>query len=141
MKIFKYLDNFMKSARTENGYGIFYGIMHAIELAKSMSDMQIKKYKKHGIVPAAFFIWLCKAGIVNESMGIPYGGASKQEFLKIFKQNYIQPSCGKVPANNSSSSSNSIKISKWDTIMLWSVNQSYLWEEAELYGNYKNRAT
>lgn len=140
MKIFKYLSEFIQSAQTQTGYGKFYKNVHALELAKGMSKMQIKKYKKYKIVPAAFFIWLRDAGIVKASMEIPYGGASKQEFIKIFKQNYIQPSCGKVPANISSSPSNSIKMSKWDTIILWSVNQSYLWEEAELYGNYKNRA-
>jgi len=90
VKIFKWINDFVESARTENGYGKFYRNINAIVLANSLSDMQIKKYKRYGIVPAAFFMWLRESGIVKSTMEIPYGGASKQEFLKIFKQNYIQ---------------------------------------------------
>ena len=45
MKIYKYLNDFVASAQTENGYGKFYRNIHAIVLANSMSKMQIKKYK------------------------------------------------------------------------------------------------
>jgi hypothetical protein len=139
MKIFKYLNDFIQSAQTETGYGKFYKNVHAIELAKGMSKTQIKKYKKHKIVPAAFFIWLREAGIVKASIEIPYGGATKTEFLKIFKNNYVQPDYINFPENKGSSP-NDTRISKWDTIMLSSVSQYFLWEKLELYGNYKNRA-
>jgi len=140
MKIFKYLNDFVDSAQTENGYGKFYRNIHAIVLANSMSKMQIKKYRKHKIVPAAFFIWLRESGNVKSTMEIPNGGAPKQEFIKIFKQNYVQPNSGMPPTENATASSNGIKISKWDTIMLWSIGQSRSWESIELYCNYKNRA-
>lgn len=140
MKIDKYLNDFMKSVGTENGYGKFYRNTHAVMLANSMSKMQIKKYRKHGVVPAAFFIWLRESGIVKSTMEIPNGGAPKQEFIKIFEQNYVKPNSGMAPIKNDSSPSSSIKISKWDISMLFPDRQSHLWERLELYGNYKNRA-
>ena len=77
---------------------------------------------------------------MKSTMEIPNGGAPKQEFIKIFKQNYVQPNSGMPPTENATASSNGIKISKWDTIMLWSIGQSRSWESIELYCNYKNRA-
>jgi len=90
MKIFRDLDDFIQSARTDDGYGTFYRNIHATVLAKSLSRMQIKKYKKHGIVPVAFFIFLKEAGIIRPTIILPKGGTSKEEFEKIYKQNHIQ---------------------------------------------------
>jgi len=89
MIILQYIDHFVKSATTTDGYGVFYKDIHATELAKGLSKMQFKKYKRYGIVPAAFFIWLREASIVKSSMKIPRGGTSKDDFLKILAQNYV----------------------------------------------------
>ena len=90
MKISKWINDFVESARTKNGYGKFYRNIHAIVLAQSMSKMQIKKFKKHGIVPVAFFIFLREAGIIKPTIKVSQGGTSKDEFERILKQNHIQ---------------------------------------------------
>jgi hypothetical protein len=90
MKIVTCIDHFIKSARIPDGFGMFYKNIHATELAKSMSNLQIKKCTRHGIVPAAFFIWLREAGIVKSTMQIPHGGAPVKDFLEIFKKYHIQ---------------------------------------------------
>ena len=89
MKILTCVDHFIRSARTADGYGMFYKDIHATELAKTMSNIQIKKYRRHGIVPAAIFIWLREAGIVNSTMQVPHGGAPVQDFLALFKKYHV----------------------------------------------------
>jgi len=84
------IDHFIQSARTPDGYGMFYKNNHATELAKTMSNLQIKKYKRHGIIPAAVFMWLREAGIVKSTIQVPHGGAPVQEFLEFFKKNHVQ---------------------------------------------------
>ena len=90
MTITKCIDHFIKSARTPDGFGMFYKNIHATELAKTMSGLQIKKYKRHGIIPAAIFIWLREAGIVKSTMLVPHGGAPVKDFLEIFKKYRVQ---------------------------------------------------
>lgn len=90
MKIMKCIDHFMKSARTPNGFGIFYKNIHVTELAKGMSKIQIQKYKRYGVIPAAFFIWIREAGIVKSTMQVPHGGAPLCDFLKIFEKYHVQ---------------------------------------------------
>jgi predicted acetyltransferase len=90
MTITKCIDHFIKSAQTPDGFGMFYKNIHVTELAKTMSGLQIKKYKRHGIVPAAIFIWLREAGVVNSTMQVPHGGAPVQDFLALFKKYRVQ---------------------------------------------------
>jgi hypothetical protein len=88
--LFQYINDFVESANTIDGYGIFYKNVRATVLAQGMSKTQVKKYRNHKIVPAAFFIFLREAGIIKPTVKVSQGGTSKDEFERILKQNHIQ---------------------------------------------------
>ena len=53
--------------------------------------------------------------------------------------------CEKTPAKIQSAAPKSFKLTKKDTVNLWSyfkpVSQQHQWEKLELYGNYKNNSS
>lgn len=90
----KLVADFVDSARTENGFGYFYGNTLAVQLAKKLSKNQLKRYYRYEIIPAAFFLWLREASIVKKSMEIPKGGATMEETIRILGKYYIQTEQG-----------------------------------------------
>jgi len=60
------IEHFVRSARTEEGYGFFEGDAEAVELARSMGKGQIRKYYRHGLVPGAFVRYLKRIEVIPE---------------------------------------------------------------------------
>lgn len=87
--LLKLVADFVESAVHPKGYGYFEGNYEAINLAKSLSEQQKKKFKRYGTIPSAFFIWMREAGIVLSTMPIPKGGTTAEELMKILERNFI----------------------------------------------------
>lgn len=79
------VEDFIKS-ESGAGCGIFIKNVHAIRIARGLTKMQKKKFKRHGIVPAAFLICLRDMGVVRNDVPIPRGGASIRTVNTIVKE-------------------------------------------------------
>lgn len=67
----KIVSDFIKSANRMNGFGYFEGDMNAVRSAQSISRIQKRKYKRYGIIPAAFFNYLEQIGAIKREQFVP----------------------------------------------------------------------
>ena len=67
----KIIYDFIQGAEQNEGYGYFEGDMNAAHYAQSISRTQKRKYKRYGIIPAAFFNYLEKTGAIKRKQFIP----------------------------------------------------------------------
>lgn len=61
------IDDFVESSFTKEGYGFFEGNTRAVDLARGMSKSEIRKYRRYGLVPRAFFEYLEEIKVVPDS--------------------------------------------------------------------------
>jgi len=71
----KIINDFIKSANTESGYGFFeyersmnHKEKDVVDFAMNVSKSQIRKYSKYQIVPAAFFSYLKFLEVIPEDL-------------------------------------------------------------------------
>ena len=74
------IDDFMKSANTECGYGFFKyersmnnREKDVVDFAMNVSKSQTRKYSKHQIVPAAFISYLKSLEVIPEGLEMQKG--------------------------------------------------------------------
>lgn len=67
----KIIYDFVQSAEQNEGYGYFEGNMNAVRSAQSISRTQMRKFKRYGIIPAAFFNHLEQIGAIKREKFIP----------------------------------------------------------------------
>jgi len=66
----KIMDDFIKSARTSCGYGFFETVrseknhpgLDVVDYAMKIGKLQLRKYKRYGVIPTAFFSYLKEKG-------------------------------------------------------------------------------
>jgi len=87
--LFKIVEDFVESAFHPNGFGFFEGNLMAVHIARGLSRQQIKKYRRYGIIPTAFFIWLKEVRLVNPGMPIPRGGLKREELDQFWSRHFI----------------------------------------------------
>ena len=67
----KIVSDFIRSADKMNGFGYFEGDMNAVHYAQSISRTQKRKFKRYGIIPAAFFNYLEQIEAIKLEKFIP----------------------------------------------------------------------
>ena len=73
----KIIDDFIKSAEHNEGYGYFEGNLIAVRYAKTIGRNgrkgrnQKRKYKRYGTIPTAFFNYLKAIGAIKREKFIP----------------------------------------------------------------------
>ncbi len=87
--LFNIVEDFVESAFHPNGFGFFGGNLMAVHIARGLSRQQIKKFKRYGIIPTAFFIWLKEVRLVNPKMPIPNGGLKREELDQFWSRHFI----------------------------------------------------
>jgi hypothetical protein len=98
------VDDFVASFRTRYGEGFFEGNLRAVHYAHSMSKSQIRKYRKYGTVPKAFFDYLKDAlGVkrnnltsnkrIKEEKSVPVKKDPKGELLELLWSSPYKNQC------------------------------------------------
>jgi len=92
------IDDFIKCRDTAHGYGFFeyersmnHGEKDVVDFAMNVSKCQAQKYKRHGIVPAAFISYFRYLGIIPEGLEIP----KDKKTIKGFAELLYEIHCGK----------------------------------------------
>ena len=64
---------------------LFGGDEKAIRISSRMTIKQRRKFKRYGIVPAGFYIWLRESRIIRKSEPIPQGGSTIEQLLDFLR--------------------------------------------------------
>jgi hypothetical protein len=78
------VNDFVQSARMQNGYGCFQGIETASNLAQKLSKNAARGFERYKIAPPLFFQCLHEIGVLNPTL-IPKCGVSMDVTKKILK--------------------------------------------------------
>jgi hypothetical protein len=78
------VNDFVQSARMQNGYGCFHGIETASHLAQKLSKNAARGFERHKIAPQLFFQCLHEIGVLNPAL-TPKCGVSMDVTKKILK--------------------------------------------------------
>ena len=74
--MFNVIQEFMDSAFRPPSSNLFAEDEKAKQIAGGLTKKQRKKFKHHGIVPAAFYLWMREVGIIRKDASIPKGGTA-----------------------------------------------------------------
>jgi len=67
----KLVFQFIKSGNGNGGFGFFAGNKTAVIFSEKMSRSQIRKFKRHGIIPANFLCYLEYIGVIERKKFVP----------------------------------------------------------------------
>jgi hypothetical protein len=81
----KFLDDFINVGQGGRPGSLFEGDMKAIEISARLSKNQRRMYKRYGIAPAGFYIWLRESRIIRKSEPIPQGGSTIAQLLDFLR--------------------------------------------------------
>ncbi len=81
----KFLDDFITVGQEGRPGSLFEGEMKAIEISARLSKNQRRMYKRYGIVPAGFYIWLRESRIIRKDEPIPQGGSTTEQLLDFLR--------------------------------------------------------
>ena len=83
---------FVRSACTEkeNDCEFFEEDDQARWLATGMTEPSARKYRKHEIIPAGFFLWLQAHGFLPHRLVIPQGGSTVEQLILILRRFSIE---------------------------------------------------
>ncbi len=137
IELIKLVSDFVCCARNPQGYGLLKYNFFAIQIASGLSQTQIKKFRRHNIIPAAFFIWLRESKIFP-TISVPCGGTSYQLFKDIVDTEII------------GSSELKLSISKYENLKLiskecleefskYNCSQENIWRKLEIMKRYPKK--
>jgi len=126
----KVIFDFIKSGNRLDGFGHFTGNLKAIGYAQTVSRSQRRKYKRYGIIPAAFFSYLEKTGAIKREKFIPEKCRTIDLLLDLLwetpKRNQRDRSEGEC-----------LRVAILKDLMPWLSNKmgtaEHVWRKGELY--------
>ena len=81
----KFIDDFIKLGREHKPDSPFDVDGKAFKISAGLSKNQRRMYKRYGIVPAGFYDWLRKDGVIRKSESIPEGGTTIGQLLDFLR--------------------------------------------------------
>ena len=79
------VNDFMQSAYTQSGYGLFHGIDAVSEMAQNLGKNAIRGFERYQTVPPLFFQCLQKIGLIDLTADVPTQGVNLQHVETILK--------------------------------------------------------
>ena len=124
------VSDFIKSAANLNGYGYFEGNLNAAKYAVTISRSQKRKYKRYGIIPAAFFNYLESIDAIRREKFIPEKNRTVNHLLDLL---YVTPNRNQEER----SEGECLRVEILKDVMPWLRNKlgtaEHMWKRAELY--------
>ena len=126
----KIIYDFIQSAEQNEGYGYFEGNRNAAFYAKKISLIQKRKYKRYGIIPAAFLKFLEKSGAIKREKFIPEKCRTIDLLLDLLWE---------TPKRNKQDRSEGecLRVEILKELMPWLCNTlgtgEHIWRKGELY--------
>ena len=81
----KVINGFVNANRKVGYSGFFEGDQKAAEISGRMGKNQRRMFKRYGIVPASFYIWLRESRIIRKDEPIPQGGSTIEQLLNFLR--------------------------------------------------------
>ena len=79
----KLVDQFVESRSAEGGCGLFKCDPCARNIARRIGKASERKFRRYGIVPVSFYIWLKELNFVGKGFRYPEGGSTLYELARV----------------------------------------------------------
>ena len=126
----KLIYQFIKSGNGNGGYGYFAGDRNAIKFAEKISLSQIRKFKRHGVIPADFLRYLENIEAIERKKFVPEKHRTIYWLLDLLWE---------TPHRNQANRSEGecIRVEILKDMMPWISNKmgtaEHIWRSAEFY--------
>ena len=124
------ISDFIKSGDCLFGYGYFEGDLNAVRYAEKVSRSQKRKYKRYGIIPAAFFDYSESIEAIKRDKFIPEEYRKVELLLDLL---WVSPNRNQPDR----SEGECLRVEILKDLMPWLRNKlgtaEHIWTKAQLY--------
>ena len=126
----KLIHEFIMSGNGNGGYGFFAGDKTAVSFSEKISRSQIRKFKRHGVIPASFLSYLENIGAIERKKFVP------EKYRTVY---WLLDLLWETPNRNMADRSDGecIRVEILKDMMPWIRNKmgtaEHVWRTAEFY--------